>query len=636
MNIASIFTSGMVLQQGIPVPVWGTASPGSTITVRFAGQRVSGVVDTEGRWMVRLVPMAANAVPAVLEVSSSDGACLSLSDVLVGEVWVCSGQSNMEWPLTGSRNGDEEASRAHFPGIRLFTVPQRPSGVPESGVTGASWCACSPETAAKFSAVAYYFGRELQSRLQPANAASVPIGLINASWGGTVGEAWVRWEALLENPVTAGILEDFQRAHPALAERRLDWGRDVDSLHEITRDKGNAGFSQGWAAIDEPAGEWAEMELPGTWQSRGCNFSGILWFRKTVEIPEGWAGRELQLSIGSTDKSDVTYFNNEQVGSVTMAEREDAWSVQRTYTVPGRIVKAGRNVIAVRVHSDKFAGGMTGPADSMRLACPDCGADAAIPLAGPWRYGVEADYGFVDSLHNVPSALFNGMIAPLIPYAIRGAIWYQGESNAERARQYQTLFQVLIRDWRRSWGEGDFPFYFVQLANFMVRREQPTESQWAELREAQTMALALPNTGMTVAIDIGEAGDIHPRNKKDVGLRLALNALHGTYGHGDVTPSGPLFRSAKREGSSLRISFHHAVGGLVCQGDALRGFAIAGEDGRFVWGEARIDGDELLVSHPAIAHPEAARYGWADNPEVNLCNKAGLPASPFRTDFPKP
>jgi sialate O-acetylesterase len=227
------------------------------------------------------------------------------------------------------------------------------------------------------------------------------------------------------------------------------------------------------------------------------------------------------------------------------------------------------------------------------------------------------------------------MIFPLLAFAIRGAIWYQGESNADRAAQYRDLFPVLIRNWREAWGQGDFPFYFVQLANCMARREHPTESRWAELREAQTMALALPNTGMAVAIDIGEADDIHPRNKKDVGLRLAFNALHSTYGRGDVIPCGPIFRSAKREGSALRLSFDHVGGGLICHGDALRGFTIAGEDGRFVWAEAKIEGGEILVSSPEIAEPRSARYGWADNPEVNLYNKAGLPASPFRTDFPK-
>ena len=636
MKIASPFTDGMVLQQGIPVPIWGTASPGVTITVRFAGQQVSEAADADGRWMVRLAPLITNAAPAVLEVVSSDGSTITLTDILVGEVWVCSGQSNMEWPLTGTLNGGEEIMRADCPDIRLFTVPQRPSGTPQAEISGAAWRACSPETAGNFSAVAYYFARELQSRL------NLPIGLIHTSWGGTPAEAWTPWDALLENSATRGIVDDIVRDLPDMDNRREAWQRDLEALEEKTRDKGNTKYSEGWAGLEEPVGAWADMDLPGTWQSRGLNHSGIVWFRKTIEIPEAWAGRDLQLAIGATDKSDTTYFNNAQVGGITMAERADSWSHLRTYTVPGKLVKAGRNVIAVRVHSDKYAGGMTGPAEFMRVTCPDRPGDAAIPLAGTWRYAVEADYGLVQlpqepvsaEHFKAPSALFNGMISPLLPFAIRGAIWYQGESNADRAVQYRDLFQVLIRNWRKAWGQGDFPFYFVQLANYMARQPVPTQSRWAELREAQTMALALPNTGMAVAIDIGEADDIHPRNKKDVGLRLALNALHGTYGHSDVIPCGPIFRSAKREGSALRLSFDHVGGGLICHGDALRGFTIAGEDGRFVWAEAKIDGEEILVSSPEIAEPRSARYGWADNPEVNLYNKAGLPASPFRTYFP--
>jgi sialate O-acetylesterase len=637
MKLASLFTNGMVLQQGIPVPVWGSASSASTVTVRFAGQQVSGTADSDGRWMVRLAPLTANAAPAVLEVISSDGSKITLTDILVGEVWVCSGQSNMEWPLTGTLNGGEEVTRAHFPDIRLFTVPQRPSGTPQAEIAGAAWRACSPDTVGNFSAVAYYFGRELQSRL------NLPIGLIHTSWGGTTAEAWTAWDALLKNSATREIVDTFERDLPDMANRRESWQRDWEALEEKTRDKGNSKYSEDWAGLDEPTGAWADMELPGTWQSRGLNHSGILWFRKTIDIPAAWAGRDLRLAIGATDKSDTTYFNNEQVGSITMAERADSWSHLRTYTVPGKLVKAGRNVIAVRVHSDKYAGGMTGPAEFMKITCPDCTGDAGIPLVGTWRYAVEADYGLlqlpqepVSAEHfKAPSALFNGMIFPLLPFAMRGAIWYQGESNADRAAQYRDLFQVLIRNWREAWGQGDFPFYFVQLANYMARREHPTESCWAELREAQTMALALPNTGMAVAIDIGEADDIHPQNKKDVGLRLALNALHCTYGHASVIPCGPLFRSAKRDGSSLRLSFDHVGGGLVCQGDALRGFAVAGEDGRFVWAEAKIDGEDILVSSPEITAPRSARYGWADNPDVNLYNKAGLPASPFRTDFPK-
>jgi sialate O-acetylesterase len=625
MKIASIFTDGMVLQHAIPVPVWGTAAPGGTITVHFEGQKVSAVANPDGSWILRLAPLTANAAPAVLEVVSSDGSKITLTNILVGEVWVCSGQSNMEWPLTGTLNGDKEAMKAHFTDIRLFTVPKRPAETPQSEISGAAWCVCSPETVTNFSAVAYYFARELQSRL------NLPIGLIHASWGGTPAEAWTSCDALWENSATRGIVEACERN----LGPRESWRQCLEAFTERTRDKENTNHAAGWANIDEPCGDWGDMELPGTWQSRGFNHSGIFWFRKTVELSPAWEGLDLQLSIGAADKSDTTYFNNQQVGSLTMADRQDAWSHLRNYTVPGNLVKAGRNVIAVRVHSDIYGGGLTGPADEMKLSCPGSGEDAVIPLDGTWRYAIEANYGQVPILHSIPSALFNGMISPLLPFAIRGVIWYQGESNTDRTAQYLDLFQVLIRNWRKEWGQGDFPFYFVQLANYMARQLHPTESSWAELRESQTRALALPNTGMAVAIDIGEAEDIHPRNKKDVGLRLAFNALYGTYGQADVVPSGPIFRSAKREGSALRITFDHVDGGLVCKGDALCGFTIAGEDGRFVWAEATIDGEDIMVSSSEIDVPRSVRYGWADNPEVNLYNNAGLPASPFRTDVPK-
>lgn len=635
MEIASVFTSGMVLQQGISVPVWGTAKPGLGVTVRFAGQEVLAAADTTGSWMAHLRPLVANATSATLEIIASDGSHLSLSNVLVGEVWVCSGQSNMQWVLANSIQGNKEVAAAEFPAIRLFTVPNRSSGMPEANVSGAKWNVCSPNNAANFSAVGFFFGRELYRRLK------VPIGLINTSWGGTLAEAWTSREGLSGDPAVRDIVENFERNQPELLERHTAWSREVSAMEEGIRDTSNARFCDGWAGLAEPAGTWSDMELPGTWQSKGCNHSGIFWFRKTVELPAAWAGKDLLLSIGATDKSDVTYFNNEQVGSVTMAERQDAWSFRRTYTVPGKWVKDGKNVIAVRVHSEKYAGGMTGPSEVMNLSCPARGDAAVIPLAGTWRYAIEANYGLVElpaepvgpGHQHSPCGLFNGMIAPLLPYAIRGAIWYQGESNADRAVQYQSLFSTMIRDWRRAWGQGDFGFYFVQLANYMARHALPMESHWAELREAQRMTLAVPHTGMAVAIDIGEEGDIHPRNKQDVGLRLALNALNQTYGHRTVVPCGPLFRSAAREKSSLRISFDGADGGLVCRGEKLQGFAIAGADHRFVWASAIIEGEQVVVSSPEVSQPEAVRYAWADNPAANLYNAAGLPASPFRSCF---
>ena len=632
MKLAPLFTDNMVLQQGMPLPVWGTAEAGGTIAVCFAGQEERAIADTGGQWRVTLKPLAASAEPRTMRITSSGAKeAVTLSNVLVGEVWVCSGQSNMEWSLNNAQNRDAEIAEARFPEVRLFTVPSLIAMQPQTEFSGAAWQVCSPETAPGFSAVGYFFGRELHRRL------GVPIGLINSSWGGTVAEAWTSREGLLlGSPELRKIVEELERNGPALEAQRMECQRLTSEIEARTADTQNLGFPKGWADFPSPGGKWCDMEIPGLWQKRGVPFSGILWFRKEIEIPAAWAGRDLQLAIGAADKSDTTYFNNEKVGGLSMQEDPNAWSVQRVYPVPGRLVKAGRNVIAVRVHSNIHDGGLNGPAAAMRLTCPSLPAAEPLPLAGIWHYAIEADYGLVQlppqpfgpDNPNTPCGLFNAKIAPLVPYAVRGAIWYQGESNSSRPEQYRELFPVLIHDWRRVWGQPDFAFYFVQLANYTPA---PVE-RWPELREAQTLTLAVPHTGMAVAIDIGAPEDVHPRNKQDVGLRLALNALHQTYGQADVIPCGPLYKAATREGSSIRIAFHHTAGGLCAKGERLQGFEIAGEDRQFVGAEARIEGAAVVVASPEVPVPVAVRYAWAANPVCNLYNSAGLPASPFRTE----
>jgi sialate O-acetylesterase len=377
------------------------------------------------------------------------------------------------------------------------------------------------------------------------------------------------------------------------------------------------------------------MTLPAYWEARGLLLNGVVWFRMEVEVQADWVGQDLTLSLGLIDKADTSYFNNVKVGGVTLEDREDSFNIRRIYTVPGALVQPGRNVIAVRIFSHVWAGGLVGKAEELYLAR----GEETIPLAGEWRYRVEADFGnfagppappLGPGNPNTPTVLFNGMIHPLLPYGIRGAIWYQGESNAARGKEYQTLFPAMITDWREHWGQGDFPFYFVQLANFQAGADAGFDSQWSELREAQTMTLALPNTGMAVIIDIGESTDIHPKNKQDVGLRLALNALVKTYGR-DLVYSGPLFREARIEGKAIRLLFNHADGGLVSKGELIS-FATAGSDRKFARAEAVIDGETVLVSSPDVLAPVAVRYGWAEDPVCSLFNKVGLPASPFRTD----
>lgn len=482
VRLARIFGDHMVLQRGKPVPVWGTADRGEQVTVEFRGQKVSTVADRTGSWRVVLKPMGAGG-PYTMTVRGNN--MITLQDVLVGEVWICSGQSNMEWPLFLARDGEREVAAANHPQIRLFMVPKAVSDVPLDDLSGGQWVVCSPETARNFSAVGYFFARELNREL------GVPIGMIQSAWGGTPAESWTSLPTLESNPLLRPIVES--------------WERSVQAYPQAAR-----GYLQ-------------QMEQ---------------------------------------------------------------WEVN-----------------AARARAE-------GRPEPPRPNRP------TPPRSNPWK----------------PAGLFNAMIAPIVPYAMQGVIWYQGESNAGRAYEYRTLFPAMIQDWRRAWRQGDFPFLFVQLANFMAVRPEPGESAWAELREAQTMTLALPKTGMTVAIDIGAADDIHPRNKQDVGRRLALNALAIAYGK-KVVYSGPIYTRMKREGSTIRLFFKHTDGGLMTpNGEPLKGFAIAGADRRFVWAEARIDGDTVVVSSPQVSDPVAVRYAWADNPICNLYNKAGLPASPFRTD----
>jgi sialate O-acetylesterase len=414
------------------------------------------------------------------------------------------------------------------------------------------------------------------------------------------------------------------------------WDANASNSREsvFPRDPGNQGVTQGWADAAFDDSKWATMRIPGTWTSQGHRHSGVFWFRRSVQIPRDWAGKELILNLGGADKQDITYFNGQQVGATGKDLEEQHWNAGRHYRIPGHLVTAGRAVIASRVYSFCFDGGLIGPAQNMSLALADA-PEKSIPLAGDWPFAIERDFGFITppapipgpGIPNTPYMLFDNMIAPLVPYALRGGIWYQGESNTGAPQQYQRLMNDLVCDWRHAFGLGDFPFLITQLANFNDSKE------WAYLREAQLKSLATPNTGMAVIIDIGHPTNIHPTNKRDVGKRLSLWALAQTYGK-HVACSGPLYADMTIEGAAIRCHFRHVAGGLkASDGEALRHFLIAGEDRKFVPADVVIDGDSLLVSSPKVSKPIAVRYAWANNPEkINFYNAAGLPASPFRTD----
>jgi sialate O-acetylesterase len=634
VTLPAIIGDNMVLQQDKKVRIWGWAQPKEQVTVTLSGHKATAIADDKGHWETFVGPLKAGGP---LEMTISGTNTLTIKNILVGEVWVCSGQSNMEWPLINARGGAETVAQANHPEIRLFTVQKATSAAPLEDVKG-HWVVTSPENAGAFSAVGYFFGLELNQKLK------VPVGLIHTSWGGTPAEAWTSHDALVAVPELKPILDRYEDNLKGLPQRQQEFERRLaDWVHNnLYEDTGNKGEALGYAASDTNTSEWPSMNLPQFLETAGLKMDGSIWFRREVDIPQAWVGKPLELNLSAIDDFDTTYFNGTKVGGIGN-ETANSYMVPRRYTVPAELVKAGRNVIAVRVFDSAGEGGF-GSAGKMAIG-PIGGTEAeALPLTGAWRYKIETeltpkspDWGSRPEApgptnQNSPSVLYNAMLAPITPLTIRGAIWYQGESNAGRAYQYRTLFPLMIRNWRTAWGEGDFPFYFVQLANWQPIKDQPDESEWAELREAQTMTLKEPQTGMAVIIDIGDTKDLHPRNKTDVGHRLALWALANTYGQ-KIEFAGPMFNSFSVDGEKVRVKFKHTAGGLkTSDGGAPKGFAIAGEDHKFVWAEAKIDGDSIVLWSKDVAKPVAVRYAWADNPVTNLFNKIDLPASPFRTD----
>jgi len=615
-----LFQDNAVLQCDTRVPVWGGGRDGEKVTVTFGGQSVSTVV-SKSRWQVWLEPMQANATPQTLTVSSDSTRVIT--NVLVGEVWIASGQSNMERQLglrAGQKpivNWEREVAAANHPEIRHFSVAQEKAFAPQSGVKG-SWSVCSPETVKDFTAVGYFFARDLLA------ARRVPIGIIHASWGGTPAEAWAGEAGLRQLPEFAATLAELERfvANPDLARRETEVKR------EAWYEKVDPGSKPGslWSAVNFDASDWKPMTLPTLWENAGhAGFDGVFWFRREFEMPETWDGGDVELRLGTVDDMDTTWVNGAQVGATA------GWNLPRVYRVPGSNLKRGKNVIAVRVLDTGGGGGLYGSENAMRLSFTAEGKRRSLSLAGPWlcKTGVSlasAGWPPIDFSQDAsaPTQLYNGMIAPLQPYAIRGVIWYQGEANSPRARQYQRLFPALIAGWRKAWDQGDFPFLFVQIA--------PNWEMTPEIREAQLISWQkTKNTAMAVTIDCGDAEDIHPANKEPVGARLALAARALAYGE-TIEYSGPVFTSMTPEGTNAILHFSHLGGGLVAKDGELRGFVLAGADGVFHPTQAVIGGDTIVVNSTKVARPVAVRYGWANVPEGNLCNRAGLPATPFRTD----
>jgi sialate O-acetylesterase len=616
--VSPMFGDNMVLQRGKPNTIWGWAKPGEEVRVEIAGHTAKTVTGAGGRWQVQIEPPAPGG-PYTLKIDGPQA--VEFHEILVGDVWLCGGQSNMQLGLGLTRNGADEIKSANHPEIRLYTVSQHVS-YSRAAVPQGAWKICSPQTAGEgggFSAVAYFFGRKVQEDVH------VPIGLIEDCIGGTPAEAWT-------SPETLHKLKDFEPQLAELERLKAKGGPEYGSFVMHWYDDYDIGSkNNGWSSVDLDDSDWKAVQIPGGFQELGVgDVPSVCWFRKTITLPDPLPAGKAIIHLGVIERMDTTYINGNWVGASAWVENP------RAYQVRDGILKPGKNLVTVRVLKTKPQGGFMTKADGLRLVL---GNGTVIPLAGDWKGKLSADarpphplpLGF-ENWPTMPSVLYQGMIEPVAPLTITGAIWYQGEANAERAYQYRTLLPAMIADWRKLFGQGDFPFYIVSLPAFTHHRDQPVEDNWAELREAQAMtARDVRNCGLAVTIDTGDPDDIHPKDKKVVGERLALCALAQHYGE-KIQYQGPTFKSVERLPGALKLHFDHADGGLVVKGGKLEEFSIAGKDRKWHWADARVEGDTIVVSSPGVPEPEAARYAWQSYPAATLYNKAGLPAVPFRTD----
>ena len=618
IKLPHVFSDNMVLQRDKPIKIWGWADKNETIEVRFINQTKKVKADKSGNWTLFLdqVPFGGPYTLAIKGKTEN----ISFQNILIGDVWLCSGQSNMEMPVHGwgsVYNYEEEIKNAEYPQIRAFNVVKSMNAQPESDLDGA-WTVCSPQTVADYSAVGYFFARKLNKEL------NIPIGIINSSWGGTEIESWISSDAYNKLP------DQFQDKYKSVRITNLDqFVKDNETnkglyLEAMNNDPGTAGK---WFIPSTDIASWSKMQIPQTWEGTLGDMDGIVWFRYNLILPETEVGKNATIQLGTIDDDDITWINGIKVGET------QGYATNRIYDIPSGILKGGLNTITVKVSDHSGGGGFYGDPEKLYLKT----TNDKYSLSGEWLYKIAVtnqEFNYINISPNMHYALlYNAMINPIVQLPIKGAIWYQGESNANQAYNYRVLFPTMINDWRSKWGY-EFPFYWVQLANYMSKDNTPQESEWANLREAQTLTLSLPQTSQVVTTDIGDANDIHPHNKQDVGLRLALTALSKTYNMNNIISSGPTFKSMSIVGNKVSIEYDNVEQGLVVNNKYgyIEGFAIAGVDKKFEWAQAYLDGDRVIVSSERVPNPVAIRYSWSNNPDVNLFNSGGLPAAPFRTD----
>ncbi len=617
VKLPQLIRDSMILQRDARINIWGWASKGEKVSVKFNGKTYKATASGDGKWIVQLTPMKAGG-PYTMDISGKNK--ITLHDILVGDVWLCTGQSNMvhQMALHGVRYANEIAS-ANNPAIRQFWVPNVANmQAPQNDLSSGSWKWANATDVQQFSAIAYFFAKALYEKYH------VPIGIINASWGGIPIEAMMSEDALRNFP---GLLATMEKNKDTayingLSRKNFSAGQGIKQ----PEDKGMSGK---WYDISYIPKEWRTIAIPGYWEDQGVkDLDGIVWYRREINVPASMASNAAKVFLGRIVDADELYINGAKVGSTGYMYP------QRRYAIPDGVLKPGKNIFVVRVTNDFGKGGFVPGKPYALIAGND-----TIDLTGYWQYKVgrvnmrrEFGGGGI-AVQNQPAALYNSMIAPLVGYTLKGFVWYQGESNTDRADEYAKLQPAMISDWRNKWKKDDIPFLFVQLPGFMDYNYQPSESQWAAFREAQAKSLSIPNTAMAIAIDVGEWNDVHPDRKKEVGDRLALAAEKIAYGE-NIVYTGPTYQSQTIEGNKIIISFTNTGSGLATNdGEVPAEFAIAGDDKKFVWGNARIEGDKIIVSSNELPNPKYVRYAWADDPvNPNLINKEGLPAAPFRTD----
>ena len=651
--LPAIFSDHMVLQRASRVPFWGMADPSENVTVLMDGRTAQATAGADGKWTLSLDLHDEKPGPFTLTVTGKNK--VTVNDVVVGEVWIASGQSNMTFSMGTDLDVAAEVALPPNPMLREFRVDRAAVPEPQDKLAG-RWMEATPVTLPSFSAVAYFFGKTLQQQLQ------VPVGLISTNWGGTPAESWTSAEGLDAVPDLKAGAEHNRAQFQDYTAKVTQFATDFGSwLTATSREDKPPADPAAFAAPGVATSDWTPVKIPGVIEGQGLPATGAVWVRTQVTVPDNAANHPLQVRLGAIEGFETVYWNGQKIGGTTWQEYRGT-GTPRIDSVPPKLVQAGANTLAIRIYE---------PAETVRF--PNLPTAGAQPLADGWVAKAEyalppLDPAQTASLPKPPvsfagpqmvaSHLFNGMIHPLLPYAISGVIWYQGEENVGRAYQYRTTLPNMITDWRTQWKQGDFPFYLCQLANFEAKQAGPMDSRWAEMREAQSMAQKLPNTGRAVLIDLGDSANIHPRHKTLAGERLAKLALARTYGRA-VPCSGPEYQSMKIEGGKIRLTFDLAGGGaLVAQplpatysvstltgqtaplvrnspDSQLEGFAICGADHKWAWAQAKIDGGDVVVWSDQVPSPVAVRYAWADNPTCNLYNAAGFPASPFRTDdFP--